>query len=798
MLKNYIKIAWRNLTKNKVYSFINIFGLALGIAAFVIISLYVSYERSYDVFEGSDQVYRAYMDYKTGGEFAAGDAQTYNLTGPTLKKEFAEITEYARLYRLDKVSFVYGDKVMQQPNGSFADPSYFDVFNKRLLKGQVENFTRPNTIILTESLAKKIFGNKEPVGEIISVYFGTEAPVEVVGVMPDVAENTHIKTNYLISFATIKTWDAMAGQQTPSWSQNNYFTYLRITAQADAEALQQKIIARDFAGTWDERHNIEPISDIHLYSDKPYEAEANGSIGRVRFLSAIAFIILILSWLNYVNLSTAKSLERSREVGIRKVAGANRFQLISQSLMESFSINLIAVVIAGGFILLLLPVFNTFVGKSLFLGMSNIRTLLPFVGFVLLGTLLSGLYPAFVISGFKPVKALKGKVRSSSSEIGLRKGLITLQFFSTAVLIIGALLVSKQIQFLRDQPTGIDLAQVVAIKGEILDSQPDSLASQRMEVLEGQLKQLSFVDGISRSSTFPGDGYDNLSSTVGITYPDGSDQDNKLFYIYGARPEYFEVIGLDFVAGKTFLPESEEIVLNETFARQMGYTNPIEIIGKTVNYWGSDHKIAGVVTDYHHFGLKDKIIPVIIGPRRTLDNLLIKMNASSITGIESNLTQIKNKWKGVFPQSTLSLTFLDKNFEAQYKEDQKFSSVFKVFTGLAIFIAALGLFGLASYTILQRKKEIGIRKVSGASVFQILKLLNTDFLKWVGIAFVLAVPVAYYVMSLWLDGFAYKTTMSWWIFVIAGVIAGMVAILSVSFQAVKAAIANPVKSLRTE
>lgn len=798
MLKNNLKIASRNLTKSKAHSFINIFGLALGIAAFAIISLYVSYEKSYDTFRGSGQVYRVSMDYKEGGEFVPGDAQTYNLSGPTLKKDFPEIIEQVRLHRIESISFLYGDKVLEQSSGLFADPSYFDIFNNMLLEGKRADFNRPNTIILTESVAQKIFGNKNPLGEIVSVFLGSEALLEVVGIMPDAPENTHMKAHYLISYETLKTWDAMEGQYPPNWNQNNFFTYIKIADQVDAVVLQKKIIASDFQGSAEERHNIEPITDIHLYSDKPYEAEANGSIGRVRFLSAIAIIIIVLSWLNYVNLSTAKSMERSKEVGIRKVVGAQRFQLIVQSLIESLSLNVIALILAIGLTFFLLPMFNNFVEKSLFLGLANINTLLPLVGFVIIGTLLSGLYPAFVISGYKPIKALKGKVRASRSDLGIRKGLITLQFFATAVLIISTLLVGKQIQFLREQPTGIDLAQVIALKGEILEAQSDSLSTQKIGVLESQLKQLSFVSGVTQSTTYPGDTFDNLPSTVGIDYPDGTSHDNKLFYWYRARPEYFDLIALNFVAGEAFLPESSDIVLNETFARQMGFTNPEEIIGKTVKFWGSDLKISGVVADYHHFGLKNKILPIIIRPMRGFDNLLVKINNSSIAGMENNLAQLKTQWKSVFPNSTLNYTFLDKNFEAQYREDQKFGSIFKIFTALAIFIAALGLFGLTSYTILQRRKEIGVRKVSGATVFQIVKLLNMDFLKWVGIAFALAIPVSWYIMSLWLDGFAFKTVMSWWIFAIAGIIAFLVALVSVSFQAIKAAVANPVKSLRTE
>jgi len=810
MIRNHFKIAIRYLFKNKLYSMLNIIGLALGIAAFIIIMLYVGYERSYDKFEGSDQVYRIYMDYAEGGNFVPGDAQTYNLSGPTLKKEFPEIIEQVRLYRLEKVTFVNGDKVIQQPNGSLADESYFNIFNNPLISGNLNDFKKPNTLILTRTLAEKLFGKDLAVGKSLSIFDGSSTTMEVVGIIEDIPQNTHYKTNFLISYPTINTWDRMGNNGKPNWNSNNFFTYVKTVSNTNIAALRKKIMASDFEKNPDERHNIEAISDIHLQSDKPYEAEANGSISRVQFLSAIAFIILILSWLNYVNLATAKSLERSKEVGIRKVAGAPRSQLIFQSLGESFLLNLFAILLGIGLVYLMLPLFNQFVGKELVLGLSNLSVILPYLGFIFLGTLLSGLYPAMVISGFSPIRALKGRVIVSRDGINIRKALIGLQFFATVVLIIGTLVVSQQIQFLRDQPLGVDLGQIIALNGEILDNQNDSIIGQKASVLQSELLKLPFVDGVTQAKTYPGDGYDNLSSTVGITFPDGIERERQLFYLYGAKSTYFDVMNLKFIAGKAYSPvepdsKNFDIVLNQTFARKMGFANAADIIGKRVKFWNENFRVVGVIADYHHFGLKNKIEPLIIGNLYwayggSMDNVLVKMKATgfSLASMDENLDQIQQKWKDVFPQSTLNYTFLDKKFEAQYQEDTKFGAAFQLFTGLAICIAGLGLFGLTSYTILQRKKEIGIRKVSGASVMQILTLLNKDFLKLVGISFILAIPIAWYVMEQWLQEFAYQTKLSWWIFMLAGIAAFLIAIISVSFQAIKAAIANPVKSLRTE
>jgi len=800
----YFKIAFRYLFKNKLYSFINIIGLSLGIAAFIVISLYVSYEKSYDTFEGSDQVYRVYMDYLEGGNFEPGDAQTYNSSGPAIEKQFPEVIDHVRLFRLENVTFVNKDKVIEQPSGALADASYFNIFNTPLLKGSIDDYRRPNTIILSESLARKIFGEENPISKTVSVFYDSEALLEVVGVMPDMSETTHMKLNFLVSFETMKTWGSMKRGWELNWNANNFFTYLQVNKNTSFVELQQKLIGVDLDNDPDERHNIERLTDIHLNSDKPYEAEANGSISRVRFLSVIAIIILILSWLNYINLSTVKSLERSREVGIRKVAGAQRSQLIAQSLIESACLFVLALIIALLLVIVLLPIFNGFVGKSLVFGTANIKTLVPFVGLMLFGSLIAGFYPALVLSNFSPVKALKGRIVTSSNKVNTRKGLITIQFFATIVLIIGTLVVAKQINFLKEQPIGVELSQVLALKVKVLESISDSLMVKKVAVFESELKNLSFVESVASAATYPGDGYDNLSSTVGIEFPNGKTEERKLFYIYQASPNYFNVVNIQFAAGEAFTKSSENsprtIVLNEKFAREMGYSNPNELVDKQVKFWGESWTISGVMEDYHHFGLKTGIEPLIIFNDQVYDNVLVKFNSSSssVAGMQTSLDKVKTLYKSIFPNSTLNYTFLDKKFEAQYVEDRKFGIAFQIFTALAIFIAALGLFGLTSYMCLQRRKEIGIRKVTGASIFQIVKLLNKDFIILVVLAFVMAVPVGWYIMKNWLQEFAYRTDLSWWVFVLSAIIALFIALITVSFQSIKAATSNPVKSLSTE
>jgi putative ABC transport system permease protein len=807
MYNLYLKIAARYLIKHKLYTFINIAGLAIGIASFILIMIAVNYEYSYDKFEDSDRVQRVYMDYLEGNTFVSGDAMTYNSTGPTLEREYPEIVNFARFYYLEKVTFVLGDKILEQPLGSMADPTVFDVFDYSLQRGDESTaLSKPNTIVLTESLAKKMYGNEDPIGKTLSVFADSnETLLIVTGIMDDVPQNSHFKNTYLISFSTENNWDLFEDNERElNWSMNNYYTYIKLDRDVDATLLRQKIMENDIEGSLEERHNIEAIEDIHLHSNKPYEVEANGSITRTKFLTTIAFIIIILSWLNYINLNTTKSLERAKEIGIRKVVGALRSQLVLQLLIESIILNLISLIIAVVLAVTILPIYSNFIGIDLSLSMSDIPNFLPILGVIFMGMLLAGLYPALLVSSYSPLKALKGKVRASANGLNIRKVLIISQFLVTIMLLTSTMVITKQIRFLKNQPLGTDLNQIIAIKGEILDSRQDSILQDNFDIMENELKSLPFVTSTSSAETYPGDSYDNLSATRGIILPNGALIENNIFYTYAVHPNYFELIGIDFVAGNTFLTSAtggnNTVIVNEKFVKEMGLNTTEAILNKNLKFWGNDYTVVGVIKDYHHFGLKEPINSMIIRNSNDFTNLLVKLDASATSsiGFNSAVEQIKTEWNNIFPQSTFNYTFLDKKFEAQYNDERKFGIAFLFFTLIAIFIASLGLFGLTSYTCIQRRKEIGIRKVNGATIAQILKLLNIDFVKWVGIAFVIALPLSYYVMGRWLEDFAYKTTLSWWIFVLAGIAALLITLITVSWQSYQAATKNPVAAIREQ
>lgn len=806
MYKLYLKIATRYLFKNKLYSFINIFGLAIGVASFMLIMLYVNAEKSYDTFEGSENVYRTYMDYLEGDSYVPGDAMTYNLSGPTLKEEFPEILDYVRFYYFEKMTFKIGDRILEQPLGSLADSSYFNIFKYPLRDGNPKTaLVKPYSIVLSKSFAKKLFGNENPLQKTISAFQdGSEAVLTVTGIMEDVPQTAHYRNSFLISYETEKTWtDWGTRAHELNWNMNNYYTYLKLASNTNISALRQKIMDSDIEEDTEERHNIEPIEAIHLYSNKPYEVSVNGSSTRVKFLSAIAFIILILSWLNYVNLSATKSMERAKETGIRKVSGAQKPQLIIQSLIESTLLNFIAIGIALILVLALLPIYNTITSSALHISLASIIGFLPYFAFILFGMLLAGIYPALLLSRYNPVKALKGNIKTSSEGLFIRKGLIVTQFLATIILLVGTIVVTKQINFLESKPIGADVNQIIALKGEVISNKADSLVIDDYRVLEGKLKNLAFVDKVAIAETYPGDSFDNLGSSRGIVLPDGENENDKLYYTYHVQPDYFDLMDMEFIAGGTFLPSSSyednnQIVVNETFLKTMGFASVDDILYKTLSFWGkNDWKVTGVIKDYYHFGVKSPVVPMVIRYEAEVNNILVKLN-SSTTSYESQIATIKSEWKSLFPQSTFNYTFLDQKFAAQYKGDRAFGSAFQIFTLLAIIIASMGLFGLTSYTVVQRKKEIGVRKVNGATVRQILSLLNIDFVKWVAIAFVIAVPVSWYAMNQWLEGFAYRTTVNWWVFGLAGVVVLFIALLTVSWQSFQAAIANPVDSLRTE
>ena len=803
MLKNYLKIAIRSLSKNKLFTVINLSGLAIGMASFFAIMLFVGYENSYDKFyEKHNDIYRVYMDYTEKGEFVAGDAQTYNLCGPTIIENIPEVLDYTRFYPLSGTSFEIENQAFETEKGYLADQSFFNMYQPRVLVGDATTaLNEPNTIILTETMARKIYGKTEIIGkEIQAINNNQKSILRVTGVIKDIPENTHLKIKYLVSFPTYKNWNVFNPQKL-NWNNNCFFTYLLIKNGVKINDLRQKLFALDI-DTETERMNIEKMTDIHLFSDKPYEAEVNGNGNSVKFLFAIAAFIILLSWLNYINLSSAKMLERSKEVGIRKVSGAKKAQLIFQFISESFLLNFAALFIAGSLVALALPTFNTFIGKELSLNALTFSQITILIGIPVLGIFLSGLYPAIVLSSFAPVKVLKGKVSAARGGFSFHKGIVTAQFLATIILLIGTITILKQLKYMNNVPLGMNIDQTVSIKSTILDA-PEN-ANHSYQVLKEEIAKLSFVDKVSLAQTYPGEGFENIGTFTHMTFQDGTENKHTNWFNYLADENYVPLMGFKLLAGNNFTQNSatnkNKVIINERSAKLMGFADYNVAIGQKLHFWVQDFYISGVIKDYHHFGLKNDEQPIIIRYAPDIQGLIVKLkdNSASLAKIDQELASLNAAWQNIFPKSTFHYNFIDQKFASLYNEEKKFSQTFTFFTLLAIFIAMLGLFGLSYYRINQRIKEIGIRKVNGAKVSEILSMLNEDFIKWVAIAFVIASPIAYYAMHKWLENFAYKTNLSWWIFALAGVSALGIALLTVSWQSWRAAIRNPVEALRYE
>jgi putative ABC transport system permease protein len=496
-------------------------------------------------------------------------------------------------------------------------------------------------------------------------------------------------------------------------------------------------------------------------------------------------------------------LERAKETGIRKSSGARKGQLVFQFLFESILLNILAVILAFCLILSVLPMFNSYTGKYLMLGILNMRFYLSMSVFIFLGALFSGLYPAYVLSNYKPVISLKGRVKHSHNKIDIRKSLIVIQFMATISLLIGTFIINKQIKYIQSQPLGVNVDQVIALNGNIFQEAENF--NNEFKVLKSEIEKFPFVKTVSTSDTYPGQGYYYMSSFVGIFSPNTTIEDRQTYWnTYRVDEDFASLMNLEVLAGR-FFRESDKgkniIIVNEKASEKMGFEKESYPIGETTKFWGRDWQIAGVMKDYHHFGFKTEIEPMIFRYTPVSgENLLVKLDNQylSTNGLKTAIQQIENTWNSVFEESTFSYTFVDKQFEAIYKEDQQFNKAFSVFTALAIFISSMGLFGLALFICTQRIKEIGVRKVNGAKITEILALLNKEFVMWIIIAFVIASPLAWYTMNKWLENFAYKTEMSWWIFALAGFIALAIALVTVSFQSWRAASRNPVEALRYE
>jgi putative ABC transport system permease protein len=803
MLANFFRIAYRSLLKNKASSFINIFGLAVGMAAFLFIIHYVRFEHSYENFNpNSDNMYRITIDSYKGSEYVVSDCETHAPMGPMLKEKMPEVKDFVRMFHNDGLQEItIGTKRFLEEGIYFADPSAFRLFSLNAVHGdQKSALTSPMQAVLTKGMAKKYFGRTDVIGEVIEI---DKSLYHITSIIDEIPANTHLKFSILLSHATLEkkySWY----KEADNWNGNNEYTYLLMEPGTDLNIFNDKLKGLSSSlkeKIGESRYVAQPMKDIHLLSQKTYEPEVNGNAKVVYFLMIIAAFIIGIAWINYINLSTARAIERAREVGIRKVMGSVKSQLMLQFLSESIMVNMVAGFVAFSLFYSMLPLFRILTGQPLpvdYMGDPIFWQI--FLGLVLTGSLLSGIYPAFVLSSFEPVAVLKGKFRSSAHGQMLRQTLVIVQFATTVILLTAMLAVYLQINFLRNVDLGMNIDQTLVIRAPRLGT-PDSVFNSTFQSLKTELLRRPEVKLVARSGSLPGLSLHELSST-GTVRVGQDEKNNYTYYYFGIDTDFIAAMDMKLLTGRNFENEAanqDQVIINEEAVNKLGFSNAEDAIGGKITFqtrWpGEPATIIGVIRNFFQRSPKEKHIPMIFKYETQSDYFSIRLNS---TDIHKTITSIKEVYQNVFPDTMFSYFFLDETYDRQYQADTQFGQVIASFSALAIFIACLGLFGLSSYVIVQRTKEIGIRKVLGASVVEIVKLLSQDFAKVVLIAALVAVPIAYFALQEWLANYEIRIPLSLWMFILPITVILLLAFVTVGFQTVRTALANPANSLKQE
>lgn len=813
MLRNYLKVAWRNLLKNKGFSFINIAGLAIGLACFILIALYVTDELSYDRYNTHfQQIYRVNSNIRMN-ETELKLAVASDPLGATMKKDYPQVEQFVRFYNSNGSKLVKkGNQFIEEQKVAHADSTLFEVFTLPAIEGDTRNaLNEPNTVVITESTALKYFGTTHAVGKTLET---NEKPslYKVTAVIKDIPKNSHFNFDMIFSMDNVDYgWG--------NFLSHNFQTYLLLRPGTDPKAFEKNF--RQFAtkyvlpqaknmmniNSMEEfeksgnklEYTLMPLKDIHLHSDRYPELGVNGSIDYVYIFSAVAIFLLLIACVNFMNLSTARSANRAKEVGIRKVLGTEKSSLIGQFLTESVLMAFIALIFAIVLAYFILPFFNSISGKELtpavFFTPLNI-TLIVLVPLVV--GILAGSYPAFYLSSFQPIKVLKGKLSTGVRKSSLRSGLVIFQFATSIILIIGTVIIYRQLNYIQTKKLGFNKEQVLVVKNtRELGSNNESFKNE-VARLTG-VKSAAYMGFLPVANSSRND--NSFSKDAVMDAKNGfSMQTWRVDY------DYINTLGMEIIRGRNFSrqygTDSNAVIINETTAGILGYADPV---GKKVYTFENDdpgvapkplsYTIIGVVKNFHYESLRQQIGPLCmrLGPCDWTTGFRI-----STTNVKGLVQQIESKWKSMSSGVPFQYTFLDESFDNMYRAEQRVGKVALAFAILAILIACLGLFGLATYMAEQRTKEIGVRKVLGASVSNIVTMLSADFLKLVLISSVIAFPIAWYAMNRWLMDFAFRINIGWWVFVLSAFVAIVIAIVTVSFQAIRAALSNPVKSLRTE
>ncbi|MVM36843.1 FtsX-like permease family protein [Spirosoma sp. HMF3257] len=804
MIRNYVKIAWRNLMLNKAFTAINMMGLAIGLASFMLIAVFVYTELRYDNYPSdASNIYRVQVSVAGNGDVAvypnvdAGVGEGIQRTFPEVKAatRFLPVSDYIQ----------YKNNQFKELHLAFADSNFLSLFSIPFSKGNAATaLIAPNSIVISTEFARKYFGDEDPIGKTLAV--GTQrAAFTVTGIIDKVPDNSHFHADAFLSLSSRHIAN-------PTWSNIGFFTYLALNDKADPKKLEAKFpqlvakyvvpeVQRDMGVSLAEaqksvetfRFSLQPLTDIHLYSNTKYELEPNGDIKYVYIFSALALFILLLACINFTNLSTAQAAKRSREVGIRKVMGSIKNQIVFQFLTESVLLTFLAMVCAYGLVFLLLPYFNQVANKQIsFSFFLSYQAILALLLASFLAGILAGIYPAFFLSSFSIIKTLKGAFFGKGSQKkSLHSGLIVFQFSISTILLIATIVVYKQLQYMQTKKLGYDKDQVIAL--------PDTrLLGDKQLAFKDQLLQNSHVVAASLSRYTPGG---TMMDGTQI-YPKNETSNGTEIHanIFHVDYDYLRTLGIQVVQGRNFSRDFPTdsisgVLINESAVHELGWkgTNPI---GKSVVRSGNhEYKVIGVVRDFNYVSVKQKVSPLMLMMGRNAGGIVLKIKTTDVAGF---LADLKTQWEAFNPNGPLEYHFLDDQFANFYASEQQTQRLFSAFALLAVIIASLGLFALSAFVIEQRTKEVGIRKVMGASVPGIVQLLVKDFVRLVLIAVVIASPIAWYTMHHWLQDFAYRIDVEWWMFALSGLMALSIALLTVSYQSIKAALMNPVKSLRSE
>ncbi len=788
MIENYFKVAWRNLIQKKSYSLLNLGALAIGMACSILILLWVQNELSYDEFhENSDHMYRLTSD--AGGGFHAAVSPAGMRDG--LPDNMPEIKAVVRLFQPESGTTLLnvGNKRFEEKRVFYTDPDFLEMFSFPLLKGNSKTaLSQPDGILITETTARKYFGDQDAVGQIIRL--NNSERFTVTGVLADIPVNSHIQFDVLLPIQhLVKSSDYLF---TYVWQNFNFYSYVQLDESTieSIPIIEEKInqIYTSHVSDMNVDFHLQPLADIHLHSDLQIDVSDRGNIQYVNIFLVIAFIILIVACINFMNLATARSARRSKEVGLRKVVGAGRQQLVMQFLSESMLISFLALIFAIGLVFLLLPTFNEITGKQLEISLLDIKLVIGLAIIAMITGLIAGSYPALFLSSFRPVSVLKGKLKLGNRHSLFRNILVICQFAVSLLLLVGTAVIYTQLNFIKDKNLGFEQENLLYV------TMTGDLGTKR-KALETALQQNPLTAEFSIVSDLP----TNLATgNIDIQW-DGKDPDmQKVIQSMRVDDYFLDVFKVKVLNGRGFskdlAADSTNYLINEKAANLMGM-NIENAVGQNLTFAEEKGKIIGVVKDFNFRPLQYGIEPLILRWNRFGGFAVVRTQASAV---ESTIHALEQICADLNPAYPLSYGFLNKDLENQYQSEQQMGTIFNIFAVLAIFISCLGLYGLSAFMAEQRVKEIGIRKVLGASVLGLVNMLSKDFLKLILIALLIAVPVAWYVMNLWLQNYAYHITIQWWMFVFAGLVVLFIAVSTISFQTIKAANTSPIKSIRTE